>query len=168
MTSEDESKKEEIEIWTPEDVFKTYDQMFKDFRKNVLETWTKSPITEPSYWEKSVIPRMIQKPPVNLVDEGDAFKLTAETPGFDKDDIEIEITENKLNMTGKRDETKEVSKADYRLNEIRSKNFKRSISFPEKVLPDKSKVEMKNGVLTVKIPKETPTSKEKVHKLEIS
>ncbi len=26
MTSEDESKKEEIEIWTPEDVFKTYDK----------------------------------------------------------------------------------------------------------------------------------------------
>ena len=136
MSSEDESKKEEIEVWTPEEVFKTYDRMFKDFRRKVLETWTKSPITEPSYWEKSVIPRMMQKPPVNLVDEDDAFKLTAETPDLDKDDIEIEITENKLNMTGKRKETKEVSKEDYRLNEIRSRNFKRSISFPEKVLPD--------------------------------
>ncbi|MBD3171904.1 Hsp20 family protein [Candidatus Bathyarchaeota archaeon] len=134
MANEDESKKEEIEVWTPEEVFKTYDRMFKDFRRNVLETWTKSPITEPSYWEKSVIPRMMQKPPVNLVDEDNAFKLTAEAPGFDKDDIEI--TENKLNMTGKRKETKEVSKEDYRLNEIRSRNFKRSISFPEKILSD--------------------------------
>lgn len=168
MSSEDESKKEEIEVWTPEEVFKTYDRMFKDFRRKVLETWTKSPITEPSYWEKSVIPRMMQKPPVNLVDEDDAFKLTAETPDLDKDDIEIEITENKLNMTGKRKETKEVSKEDYRLNEIRSRNFKRSISFPEKVLPDQGKAEMNNGVLTVRIPKKRPTSKEKAHKLEIS
>lgn len=166
-THEEEKEEKEIEIWSPEDVFKTYDQMFRDFRKTLMDTWSKTPLTEPSYWERSILPRVIQKPPVNLVDHGDSFELNAEVPGFNKEQVDIEVTENSITISGKMEEKEEKMRGNYRLNEIRSRSFKRSIMFPEKVVPDKGNAKIEKGVLKVTVPKETPTIKEKAHKLKI-
>ena len=166
-THEEKKEEKEIEIWSPEDFFKTYDQMFKDFRKTLMDTWSKTPLTEPSYWERSILPRVIQKPPINLVDHGDSFELNAEVPGFNKEQVDIEVTENSITISGKMEEKEEKMRGNYRLNEIRSRSFKRSIMFPEKVVPDKGSAKIEKGVLKVTVPKETPTIKEKAHKLKI-
>jgi HSP20 family molecular chaperone IbpA len=170
MTNQEEKEEEktEIEVWSPEDFFKTYDQMFRDFRQNILETWSSSPFTEPSYWERSVIPRVIQRPPVNLVDLGDSFELKAEVPGFEKGDIDIEVTENSITITAKKEESKETSKETYRLKEIRSRSFKRRIMFPEKVNANRGSAKIEKGILTVSVPKETPTDVEQKHKITIT
>jgi len=166
-THEEKKEEKEIETWSPEDVFKTYDQMFRDFRKTLIDTWSKTPLTEPSYWERSILPRVIQKPPINLVDHGDSFELNAEVPGFNKEQVDIEVTENSITISGKMEEKEEKMRGNYRLNEIRSRSFKRSIMFPEKVVPDKGSAKIEKGVLKVTVPKETPTIKEKAHKLKI-
>jgi HSP20 family protein len=132
-----------------------------------METWSKSPLTEPDYWERSLLPRVIQKPPINLLDHGDSFEVIAEVPGFNKKDIDIELTENSIEVTGRVEETKKVSEENYRLSEIRTKNFKRSIRFPDKVVANKGEANMVDGLLKVIVPKETPTTKEKKHKIEI-
>ena len=170
MSNQEEEKEEttEIEVWSSEDFFKTYDQMFKDFRRNIMKTWTSSPFTEPDYWERSVIPRVIQKPPVNLVDHGDSFELKAEVPGFEKENIDIEVTENSVTITGKKQETKETTKEKYRLNEIRSRSFKRKIMFPEKVKANRGTARIEKGLLTISVPKETPTDVEEKHKITIT
>jgi HSP20 family protein len=168
MSKQDKTSEEkQIEVWNPDEIFKTYDQMFKDFRRSLMETWSKSPITQPSYWEQSLLPKVIQRPPVNLIDHGESFEVIAEVPGFEKKDIDIELTENSIDLMGKMEKAKEILKENYRLNEIRKKNFKRSIRFPDKVLPNKGTAKMEDGVLKITIPKETPTKKERKHKLEI-
>ena len=165
--NEKDEEKTEINIWTPEDVFKTYDQMFNEFRRNLMNTWTSSPLTEPRYWEQHIIPRMTQNPPMDLIDNGDSFKVVAEVPGFDKEDIQIEITENSISVTGKKESTTETARRDYRLNEIRSRSFSRSLRFPEKVVSKEGKASLKSGVLEVTVPKETPTNLEKKYKVKI-
>jgi HSP20 family protein len=167
--SEKEKMRDEkrIKVWNPDEIFGTYDQMFQDFRRSLMEAWSKSPLTESDYWERSLLPRVIQKPPVNLIDHGNSFEVVAEVPGFNKKDIDIELTENSIDVTGRIEKTKDVSDENYRLSEIRKKNFRRSIRFPDKVVPNKGKANMVDGLLKVTVPKETPTTKEKKHKIEI-
>ena len=164
--SEEEEKKE-ITTWNPEEIFRTYDEMFRDFRRNLIRSWNNWPLSEPGYWSRSVIPWVAQKPPVDLIDNGDSFKLVAEVPGFNKDNIEIEVTEDDITIRGKTEESKQAEEKNYRVQERRYSSFRRSMRFPEKVKPKLSSAKLEHGVLEVTVPKETPTEITGKHKVPI-
>ncbi len=92
-------------------------------------------------------------PSVDLVDEGQHIKVSAELPGLDKDDIELSVEEGTLTLRGtKRHEETTDENGCYRTERYFG-SFARSIPLPMDVDLEKAEAKFDKGVLTVRFPK---------------
>lgn len=94
--------------------------------------------------------------PLDVAESETAFVVTADLPGFKKEDIALEIESGVLTIKGETKIEKEEESADgpkYHRRERRIESVTRSISLPEGVLEDKVTADLKDGVLTVTLPK---------------
>jgi HSP20 family protein len=92
-------------------------------------------------------------PALNVYDAGDKLVVTAEMPGVDPDDIELNVVENSLTLSGKRNGQPEGDGLQYYRRERFAGQFSRTIALAEKVNPDAAKATAKNGILTIELPK---------------
>lgn len=77
-----------------------------------------------------------------------------ELPGLDKDDCNISIEGNMLHLSGEKRFQRDTEDSSYHFMERAYGAFQRSIALPRNVNVDKAKASFKNGVLTVRLPKE--------------
>jgi len=92
-------------------------------------------------------------PAVELVDTGDAFVLTAEVPGIDRDDLEVDVQDDLLTIRGTKKDEFEKQDRRYQIYERSYGSFERSFSLPRSVDLDKISAEFENGVLKIRLPK---------------
>ena len=90
---------------------------------------------------------------VDIVEKDKAYELTADVPGFDEKNIEIKVVNGSLSIKGERKSEKEEKQKDYYLSEREFGSFERSFPLPEGVDRDKIEASVKQGVLTVTLPK---------------
>jgi HSP20 family protein len=91
-------------------------------------------------------------PAVDLVRDNGHLVLRADVPGVKPDEIDIEVADGMLTVSGKHEETTEKTEADYVRRERRYGAFSRRVSLPDGVDPKKIKARTKDGVLEVSIP----------------
>ena len=94
-----------------------------------------------------------ERPKVEISEEKDKYTYIFEIPGVSKDDINIEIKDNALEITAKREERKEEKKKGYYYSERSSLGFYRVVPLPPDA-SDNIKAKYKNGLLIVEIAKE--------------
>lgn len=91
---------------------------------------------------------------VDLTERDDAFVLTVDLPGFKRDEIEVTITDHTVRIEADHDEESAAEDEEYLRRERRHRSASRSVRLPDAVDRDAVKATMKNGVLTVTLPKE--------------
>ena len=84
--------------------------------------------------------------------------------GVKPENLDIAITNDMVTIRGRREADEELKKDDYFYQECYWGSFSRSIILPVDVQTDKSLATLKNGVLTIKLPK---SEKIKTKKIEI-
>jgi len=92
---------------------------------------------------------------VDLKDRGDAFVVTADLPGFDREDIEVELREDTLELSASSETTEETGTEEFLRRERRRSDVSRSVYLPEPVVAEETSATHENGVLTVTLPKRT-------------
>lgn len=92
-------------------------------------------------------------PPVDIVEEKEAFILRAELPGVARENIKIEVKENQLNLSGRKENGWSGNGGEFRYAESSFGVFSRSFELPRNVQGDSVRAEYKDGVLTLRIPK---------------
>jgi len=92
-------------------------------------------------------------PAMDLVETDDDFVLRADLPGLSEGDVNIELEDNVLTVSGERKSEHEQRKEGYYRVERASGAFSRSLTLPEGVDPGKVKASFYRGVLEVRIPK---------------
>ena len=92
-------------------------------------------------------------PAMDLVEEGDHYVLRADLPGVREEDINVELEEDVLTISGERRAEHEERKEGYYRVERASGRFSRSLTLPDGIDPDSIEAQFENGVLTVTIPK---------------
>ncbi|HKJ58049.1 MAG TPA: archaeal heat shock protein Hsp14 [Halobacteriales archaeon] len=102
---------------------------------------------------------------IDLVDEDDEFVVTIDVPGFERDEIELRIADSTLWVECERSAAEEEEGETYLRRERRQASMRRSVRLPAPVKPDEVTAKLKNGILTVTIPKEEPREESK--KIEI-
>jgi len=125
---------------------------------------------DPSNQTRTPIKRMFHTKdylPVDIMDEGDHFQVHAELPGVKKENVEVDLKDRNLTISVTGGEEKEQKDKDYFIKERSSFSSRRSITLPDKVIGEKAEGKMDDGVLWLKIPKETPTPKKTPHKVNI-
>ena len=92
-------------------------------------------------------------PAVNSREDDKAYYVEVDLPGIKKEDIDINVEDNVLTISGERKVKEETKEEDYYKVESRYGKFSRSFTLPEKVDVDNIHAESKDGVLEVVIPK---------------
>ena len=131
-----------------------------------LITW--SPITRPATlfneldsWFNNVasdFPSLVNgitswRPRFEVLNTSNAYRVRAEIPGMSKKDINIQVSDNVLTISGERKNT-DNTENDY--SEFSYGKFSRSFNLPDDVEENKIKASMKDGVLALKIPRMEP------------
>jgi len=91
-------------------------------------------------------------PAVNLLDKQAALLLTAEVPGLSEKDVRIAINQDVLSLSGERKQDAPQNYAVHRQERLPVK-FSRSFKLPCKVDLEKVTATVKDGILTITLPK---------------
>jgi HSP20 family protein len=92
-------------------------------------------------------------PSLNVWEDDANLYAEAELPGFKLDEIEIYVVKNKLSLKGQRKETQGETKEVYHRRERESLPFARTIHLPVDVDGEKVKAQLRDGLLTITLPK---------------
>ncbi len=92
-------------------------------------------------------------PAMDLVETPAEFVLRADLPGLSENDVNIEVDDNVLTISGERKTEHEERKEGYYRVERSSGSFSRSLTLPEGVDADAVRASFDKGVLEVRIPK---------------
>ena len=120
-------------------------------------------------WD-SVLDRFFDDSPLDLgrspavdVREGEKeYTMEVELPGLTEKDLEVNVENNLLTLSSKKEEDRKEEKKNYLVRERRSFEFKRSFSLPEDVQRDGINAEFKNGLLTLTLPKSPEAQPRKI------
>jgi len=92
-------------------------------------------------------------PSVDIRETDDALLVQAELPGIDKKDVKLEVREGVMTLSGERRYEKDVEEENVHRIERSYGSFTRSFSLPANIDSEKVQAEMKDGVLSVRLPK---------------
>ncbi len=106
--------------------------------------------------------RMEWSPSFDVTETKDAFVFKADVPGVKKDDLEITTTGNRIKISGKRDTEHEEKTDTVYTYERHYGSFARMFTLPDGADIEHAKSELKDGVLTLVIPKQATAQGKKI------
>jgi HSP20 family protein len=121
-----------------EELFKPFDQFFQPFFPGAMRS---------SPWGEAGS----RQPILDLRDRGDHYSLTAELPGFTKDEVEVRVDSSGIEL--KADKSEKESKGEDGSYLRSRRSYYQYVSLPGQVLTEKIEGTMKNGILELKLPK---------------
>jgi HSP20 family protein len=156
-------EKGEISTRRPFDLWSDMDRIFDDFRSNFEDLFwpwdrTRGPLTTI---------REYRTPPMNVEDMGDYYRMRIEMPGIKKDEIAIQVTPYSIEIKSEKSDSKEEKDKNWLCRECSTTSFYRSLELPEELITDNVEAELKDGVLTVNLPKAEPEPEFKAKKIQI-
>ena len=92
--------------------------------------------------------------PLDVTRNGDDVVVKASLPGVEKENIDVTIEESVLTIRAQVDEEKEEKENGYLLKERRTGSFYRAVQLPDSVDSEKAESNYKDGVLTIRLPKQ--------------
>ena len=101
----------------------------------------------------ATLPEPTFSPRFDVIETTDGYVFKADVPGVKKEDLEISATGNRLQISGKRDSETETKTETVYTYERQAGSFARSFTLPDGADLDHAKSELKDGVLTLVIPK---------------
>lgn len=99
---------------------------------------------------------------IRLGKTDDEIIVIAELPGFSKEDVQIEVGEDSIHISAE----KKTKKKEESFFEASSSKIDKKFSLPEKVIPDRAKAKMINGVLEIRLARAKPKKKSRRLKIE--
>jgi HSP20 family protein len=101
-------------------------------------------------------------PSMDVVESEKEFEITAELPGLEEKDVQVNVADNVLTIKGEKKAEKEQKDKNYRMFERSYGSFYRTLDLPDGINPDNIKATLSNGVLKVTVPKPAPAQVKKV------
>lgn len=92
-------------------------------------------------------------PAVDVTESDGNLVVKAEVPGMEKDDVEIDLQDNVLTLRGEKKQEQERTEGEMHVWERSYGSFQRAFTLPCRVDEDKVTAEVKNGLLTITLPR---------------
>jgi HSP20 family protein len=145
------------------------DRLFDDFSLGMMRTPFRTRLFdfEPLRRVESAFTGAV--PTAEVTESDREYVVTVELPGIDQKNVDIALTGNLLTIKGEKHEEREEDRKErqYHLSERRYGSFSRSFTLPETVAQDRIAATMKDGVLTLTLPK-TEAAAKSARKIEIT
>ncbi len=143
-----------------------FDSIFDEFRRSfddLLAPFMPMRTFHPR--TTSILP--IRAPLIDVIDEGNQYVVNTELPGFAKEDVDIQLNKDFMELKAEKKSEKEDKTENYLHRERSYSSCRRTVNFPEEVDPSKVEGTMENGVLKLRIPKKEPKPEEKLIKVQL-
>jgi len=139
--------------------FSLIDRFFDD------SVWDPFNMMTPSLWRSRGLGNVSTTfPKVDVEETNNEIKVTANVPGIDPKDINVEVGDDYLSLSGKIDkETKNEKNGKVYRYEREYGEFRREFSLPARVNKNSIIAKSKNGVLTITLPKSEEEMKKRVN-----
>jgi len=111
----------------------------------MVPTWYTPNVTEPVF-----------VPAFEVKETKEAFLFKADVPGIKEPDVEVKLDGTRLTISGKREAEVETKEDTYYAYERSYGRFLRAFTLPDGIDAEHVKAELKDGVLTVAVPKSLP------------
>jgi HSP20 family protein len=157
--SDREEKKKELSVRKPSDALDPWNDMFEDFWGNWMIPYPKG--------MRRVLRDLVSQSKTDLIDNEDSYELHLDVPGIPKEKLSISVTESGVEVSGKAEVSKEEEKKNYLFKERSYSEVYRKLNLSEGIIPEKTEATVKDGVLTVKMPKKQLKPTMKAHKVEV-
>lgn len=141
-----------------EDVFDRYFHGWPGHMPRLGQLWDMEPGLGLKGFERS--PRI----DMNETDKG--YEITAELPGLEEGDLDVNVTDDMLTISGEKKEEQEKKEKDHYVKERRYGRFSRSLRVPQDSDVDNINASFEKGVLKVEIPR-TGDVRKKGRKIDI-
>ena len=133
----------------------TWSSGFNDLRNRMMQAvdrWLPERATDDdramtAFWSN------LAGPAVDIEDRDNEVIVSAELPGLEKKDFNVEVEADRLILRGEKKASKEKKDGNYFYSETSYGSFHRVIPLPTEVDRDKADATYKHGVLTVTLPK---------------
>ena len=144
------------------DIEQAFDQAFDIFRRDFEDLLfpTENLIVFPELPE-------IRTPAVDLEDHEKNFVLKAEMPGFKKDEIELNVQEDSIEISGMAGWKYDEKNENYLCKERACKSFYRFVDLPEEIKVDDVNANLSDGILEVTLPKKAPKPQKQRKKVQV-
>lgn len=109
-------------------------------------------------------PDGLKQPILDIQDRGDHFSLTAELPGFTKDEVQVKVDSRGLELRAEKSQTAKGEKGEYQKS---SRSYYQYLSLPDQVVAEKVDGTMKNGILELKLPKRASKLKDSTRRVDL-
>lgn len=130
--------------WTPMNIFDDMDRLVSD-----------------EWWPMARLPRLIA-PAVDVYEDKGQVVVEASITGIKPADVNVEIEDNVLKISGQVEHRSEVDDQQYYRREIRSGAFHRTVPLPTAVKGDQAEASYKDGLLKITVPKAEEAKPKKI------
>lgn len=145
-----------------DDLFEEVRRLQREINRSFGDFWEKGGLKAlPDYTDRKGA-LAFRNPLADLEETDKEVIAKFELPGVDKKDIELNITEDKIEVKVERKQEARIEKKGFYREERSYRGFYRSMALPSKVIPEKSKAKYKDGVLEVSMPKAEVKKKNKI------
>jgi HSP20 family protein len=104
---------------------------------------------------------------IDVSESDKEYKISAELPGFKKDEIDVKVDEDMLVLSAETKSEVEEEKEGFSHYEKHYGSFRRTFQIPEEVESEKIEAKMKDGVLTLTLPRNKEKAKDGEHRVTI-
>lgn len=101
-------------------------------------------------------------PSFDVKETSEAYVFKADMPGIRQEDLDIDLTGNRLSIKGRRAAEVKAEGETLHLSERAYGTFARTFTLPEEVLATEVHAELKDGVLFLSIPKRPESKPQKI------
>lgn len=105
-------------------------------------------------------------PVMDLTATEDGYRITAELPGVDTKDVDVEFADGVLTLSGEKREDSERKEDGYLVSERRYGSFRRQQTLPSDIDPDSISAKARDGVLTIEMKKDK-AAKNRAKKIKV-
>lgn len=112
---------------------------------------------EPSLWQQG----RARLPALEMQESDKEYKLMAELPGMTADDVEIDVSDGVLTISGEKKEQRDEKDKGFMFTERSYGRFERRVQLPAAADEDKIDARFENGILTINIGKDNKAEKRK-------
>jgi HSP20 family protein len=128
-------------------------QISKDFKNELNKDFEKNSTKESNQPDNGLKKKdLINYTPKNVSDNGDSYDIQIISPGFNKDEIEIELKNSILKVTGlKKEKSKNDMSPNIEYQYEMKEYFTHHIHIPDYVNTDDIKAKLENGVLNISL-----------------
>ncbi len=157
-------KQEEIEPYRASNIERDFNKLMNEFQRDFEDFWGTSTKfgKDMSRRARASLAPFTGVPSVDIEDQGKTYRLTVDLPGFRKEDVQIELTDDVVTINATRSKEENEEKKNFVRRERAAQTYYRRIPLPEAVRSDEANAKLNDGILEVTLPKKTPKETKKL------